>query len=48
MTADGHPFFAALTEARVVALPTGHWPMLSEPKALAAILDDLATTLGRP
>jgi pimeloyl-ACP methyl ester carboxylesterase len=47
MTADGHPFFAGLTEARVVALPTGHWPMLSEPKALATILDDLATTLGR-
>jgi pimeloyl-ACP methyl ester carboxylesterase len=48
MTADGHPFFAGLTEARAVALPTGHWPMLSEPKALAAILDDLATTLGEP
>ena len=40
MTAAGHPFFAGLTEARVVALPTGHWPMLSEPQALAAALDD--------
>lgn len=42
MMAAGHPFFAGLTEARIVALPTGHWPMLSEPKALAAALDDVA------
>ena len=35
---------AALTEARIVSLPTGHWPMLSEPKALAAILDELGGT----
>jgi len=35
MMAAGHPFFAGLTEARIMALPTGHWPMLSEPKALA-------------
>ncbi len=40
MTAAGHPFFAGLAEARVVALPTGHWPMLSEPQALAAALDN--------
>ena len=39
MTAAGHPFFAGLTEAEVVALPTGHWPMLSEPKALADLLE---------
>jgi len=38
MMAAGHPFFAELTEARIVALPTGHWPMLSEPKALADAL----------
>jgi pimeloyl-ACP methyl ester carboxylesterase len=38
MTAAGHPFFAGLTEARIVPLPTGHWPMLSEPKALAEAL----------
>ena|SRR5215217_5327726 len=29
-----HPFFAGLTEARIIALRTGHWPMASEPKAL--------------
>ena len=28
--AAGHPFFAGLTEAEMVPLPTGHWPMLSE------------------
>ncbi|MFB9361651.1 alpha/beta fold hydrolase [Actinoplanes nipponensis] len=39
MAAAGHPFFAGLTEAEIVALPTGHWPMLSEPAALAAILE---------
>jgi pimeloyl-ACP methyl ester carboxylesterase len=38
MMAAGHPFFAELTEARIVALPTGHWPMLSEPGELAAAL----------
>lgn len=38
MMAAGHPFFAGLTEARIIALPTGHWPMLSEPKALADAL----------
>jgi pimeloyl-ACP methyl ester carboxylesterase len=38
MMAAGHPFFAGLTDARIIALPTGHWPMLSEPKALADAL----------
>lgn len=38
MMADGHPFFAGLTEATIVPLPTGHWPMLSEPAELARIL----------
>lgn len=38
MMAAGHPFFAELTEARITALPTGHWPMLSEPKGLADAL----------
>jgi len=41
MMAAGHPFFSGLAEARIVALPTGHWPMLSEPKALAALLEEL-------
>jgi pimeloyl-ACP methyl ester carboxylesterase len=38
MMAAGHPFFAGLTQARIIALPTGHWPMLSDPKALAEAL----------
>ena len=38
MTAAGHPMFAGLTGARVIGLPTGHWPMFSEPAALAAAL----------
>jgi pimeloyl-ACP methyl ester carboxylesterase len=42
MIEAGHPFFAELRGAEIVGLPTGHWPMLSEPKALAAALDGLA------
>ena len=38
MMAAGHPFFSGLAEARIIPLSTGHWPMLSEPKALAAAL----------
>ncbi|GAA0809425.1 alpha/beta fold hydrolase [Spirilliplanes yamanashiensis] len=38
MIAAGHPWFAELTDATVVAVPTGHWPMLSEPVALARAL----------
>lgn len=41
---DGHPVFAAMTgpgwEYRELA--TGHWPMLSEPAALAALLAEAA------
>ncbi len=40
MMAAGHPFFAGLGEARILPLPTGHWPMLSEPHALAEALID--------
>jgi len=43
MLAAGHPFFAELGDAGIIGLPTGHWPMLSEPKALADALDRLAT-----
>jgi pimeloyl-ACP methyl ester carboxylesterase len=39
MMAAGHPFFSGLTEAEVVPLATGHWPMLSEPATLAGILE---------
>lgn len=42
MIAQGHPFFAGLAGARLHALPTGHWPMLSEPKGLATVLDTIA------
>jgi len=39
MMAANHPFFSGLTDAEVVHLATGHWPMLSEPAALAGILE---------
>jgi pimeloyl-ACP methyl ester carboxylesterase len=42
MTAARHPFFSGLQGAEVVSLPTGHWPMLSEPKALTDVLHSLA------
>jgi pimeloyl-ACP methyl ester carboxylesterase len=42
MKAAGHPFFAGLGDARIITLPTGHWPMLSEPKGLAAALQEAA------
>jgi pimeloyl-ACP methyl ester carboxylesterase len=38
MIAEGHPWFAALTDATLVGLPTGHWPMVSEPAGLASAL----------
>jgi pimeloyl-ACP methyl ester carboxylesterase len=41
MMAAGHPFFSGLTEARMIPIGTGHWPMLSEPKALAATLAEI-------
>lgn len=42
MVAQGHPFFAAFRGGQLRGLPTGHWPMLSEPKRLAEILDELS------
>ncbi|SCF31961.1 alpha/beta fold hydrolase [Micromonospora mirobrigensis] len=42
MMAQGHPFFAELAGADLHALPTGHWPMLSEPAALAGLLEKIA------
>ncbi len=38
MKAAGHPFFSGLAEAEVIGVPTGHWPMLSEPAALTEAL----------
>ena len=42
MIEAGHPWGAELTgpEWRFVELPTSHWPMLSEPEKLTAILDE--------
>jgi pimeloyl-ACP methyl ester carboxylesterase len=37
----GHPYFAGLTKANLVGLPTGHWPMFSEPAALASALAEI-------
>jgi pimeloyl-ACP methyl ester carboxylesterase len=42
MVAEGHPFFAAFQGGEIRGLPTGHWPMLSEPKRLAEILAELS------
>jgi hypothetical protein len=33
-----HPWFAGLADATLVGLPTGHWPMFSEPARLASAL----------
>jgi pimeloyl-ACP methyl ester carboxylesterase len=38
MIESGNPFFGGLRDATLVALPTGHWPMFSEPDALTAAL----------
>jgi pimeloyl-ACP methyl ester carboxylesterase len=43
LIAQGHPFFAGLAGGDLYGLPTGHWPMFSEPKRLAELLD----TIGR-
>jgi pimeloyl-ACP methyl ester carboxylesterase len=43
----GHPYFALLAKAEIVGLPTGHWPMLSEPARLTEILDGIATASAR-
>jgi pimeloyl-ACP methyl ester carboxylesterase len=42
MVAQQHPMFALLAGADLHGLPTGHWPMLSEPARLAALLDEIA------
>jgi pimeloyl-ACP methyl ester carboxylesterase len=43
MLAAGHPFFAGVQRDNldIRSLPTGHWPMLSEPAALAELLIDI-------
>ncbi|MEU7804131.1 alpha/beta hydrolase [Micromonospora arborensis] len=42
MIGEEHPFFTGLAGGQLFELPTGHWPMLSEPKALADVLDAAA------
>ncbi|MFF0152003.1 alpha/beta fold hydrolase [Micromonospora sp. NPDC005203] len=42
MIDERHPFFTGLADGQLFELPTGHWPMLSEPKALAELLDTAA------
>ncbi|GAA1622797.1 alpha/beta hydrolase [Leucobacter chromiireducens subsp. solipictus] len=45
----GHPMFAEtaqLTRAEFLDLPTGHWPMWSEPERLAQLLRAEAARLG--
>lgn len=46
LTANGHPYTAELAkvrEAKIVDLPTGHWPQFTKPAELgAAIVEALA------
>jgi hypothetical protein len=44
MRDSGHPFFAMLAKAEIVGLPTGHWPMFSEPARLTGILSGIAVS----
>lgn len=39
---SGNPIFALMSEFDVHHLPTGHWPMFSRPKELAAVLGEIA------
>ncbi len=51
LIASGHPWFREMAgpEWRLLELPTGHWPMFSEPAGLAERLLALApTSAGRP
>jgi hypothetical protein len=41
MIDEGHPYVAGLTKANLVGLPTGHWPMFSEPAALTSALAEI-------
>ncbi len=45
MVASGNPVFAAVggPQWSFTELPTGHWPMFSEPAALAALLGEVAS-----
>lgn len=46
LAAAGHPMFAevaALTDLRLMDLPTGHWPMWSRPTELAELVSQAVT-----
>jgi hypothetical protein len=49
MIAAGHPWFAELAGPgwSFLELPTGHWPMLSVPEQLAALLTGSRGGSGR-
>lgn len=42
MASGGNPIFGLMAEMNLRHLPTGHWPMFSRPKELAALLDEIA------
>ncbi|TDD68819.1 alpha/beta fold hydrolase [Actinomadura rubrisoli] len=48
MAAGGNPVFALMTGPGWTyrELPTGHWPMFSRPRELAALLEESAVTQG--
>ena len=44
LAGSGNPVFALMSEMDVHHLPTGHWPMFSRPRDLAALLNEIART----
>ncbi|MBC2873977.1 MULTISPECIES: alpha/beta fold hydrolase [Streptomyces] len=45
LAATGNPVFAPMARMDLHHLPTGHWPMLSRPADLAALLDKAAGSI---
>lgn len=41
---SGNPVFGLMAKLDIHYLPTGHWPLISRPRELAAILNKIATT----
>ena len=39
LAASGNPIFGLMADMEVKHLPTGHWPMFSRPRELAALID---------
>ncbi|HUK68989.1 MAG TPA: alpha/beta hydrolase [Streptosporangiaceae bacterium] len=42
LAGSGNPIFGPMADMDIHHLPTGHWPMFSRPKDLAALLDEIA------